>query len=318
MALSHASVAPGSRALRLPREMPVTGLLLLALAWMAATTPAFYRPDNLAQVGQEAGLIGIMACGQAVVILTGGIDLSVGALLGASACVCGWLLSRGVPPAACCAAGLVAGGVLGGLNGALITRRRLPPILVTLSGLMLFRAGASIATGSIPFNHLPPVFTAIGKGFLPLAVFVAVAIAFAVTMSRGRFGRHVVAVGGSELAARLSGVSVDGVLRRVYTLSGLCAALAGLLMAAAANNAHWNLADGWELEVIAAAVIGGVRLTGGEGSVPGAALGAVLVVVLRNALFLHHRPVEQYGVVTGAVILCAALAEQARRTRARR
>src|SRR5204863_1196015 len=116
-------------------------------------------------------------------------------------------------------------------------------------------------------------------------------------------------------AARLSGVRVDSTLRRVYLLSGFCAAVAGLLMAAGANNAQWGLAEGWELEVIAAVVIGGVRLTGGEGSVIGAGLGALIIVVLRNALFLSGVPTERYGLITGAVILLAALAEQLRRSR---
>jgi len=142
-----------------------------------------------------------------------------------------------------------------------------------------------------------------------------VTVLCAVVLARARFGRHVVAVGGSESAVRLSGVPVDPILRRVYLASGLCASLAGLIMAAAANNAQWNLAEGWELEVIAAVVIGGVRLTGGEGSVVGAALGALIVVVLRNALFLSGVAPERYGLITGGVILLAALVEQFRRGR---
>jgi ribose/xylose/arabinose/galactoside ABC-type transport system permease subunit len=211
--------------------------------------------------------------------------------------------------------GLLSGSAAGWINGALITYRRLSPLLVTLSMLLLFRAVTNVATGAVPYNQLPDGFKILGKGYTPFAIFVVLLTLYSVLLLKSRFGRRVVAVGGSEQAARLSGVPVDGVLRRVYLLCGLCAALAGLLMSAAGNNAQWNLAEGWELDVIAAVVIGGVRLTGGEGSVLGAGLGAMIIVVLRNALFLSGIPVEQYGLVTGTVILLAALAEQFRRMR---
>jgi len=297
------------------RELPALLLLLLVLGWLAAARPAFHTPENLAQVGQEAGLLGILACGEALVILTGGIDLSVGATLAISACAAGSAMMGGYPWPLAALLGLLVGGAGGWLNGALITYRRLPPILTTLAALLVFRSLANILTGAVPYNQLPDGFKAFGKGFTPFLVFVVVLCLFATMLARARFGRRVVAVGGSEQAARLSGVPVDAILRRVYLIAGLCAALAGLLMSAAANNAQWNLAEGYELEVIAAVVIGGVRLTGGEGSVIGAGLGALIIVVLRNALFLSGIPVEQYGLITGAVILLAAVSEQFRRAR---
>jgi ribose transport system permease protein len=297
------------------RELPALLLLLMVLVWVLAAKPAFRTPENLAQVGQEAGLLGILACGEALVILTGGIDLSIGAAVAVAACVAGWRMTGGAPWPAAALLGLLAGGLAGWINGALITYRRLPPILVTLASLLLYRAGTNVATGAVPFNQLPDGFLALGRGFTPFLVFLVVTAAFAVVLARARFGRRVVAVGGSEQAARLSGVPVNPILRRVYLLSGLCAGLAGLLTSAATNSAQWNLADGWELDVIASVVIGGVRLTGGEGSVLGAALGALIIVALRNALFLSGVPNEQYGLITGAVILLAALAEQFRRVR---
>lgn len=297
------------------RELPVALLLAITIAWLWCAKPIFHTFDNLAQVGQEAGLLGIMACGQTAVILTSGIDLSVGAILALSAVVAGSLMMAGCPVPVAMASGVLAGGFVGWFNGALVTFRKLPPMLVTLAGLLLYRSATSIFTNAVPFNQLPRSFTALGVGFIPFSVFVVTVILFALVLNRSRFGRHVFAVGGSEQAARLSGIRVDHVLRWVYLLSGACAGLSGLLMSAAANNAQWNLADGWELEVIAATVVGGVRMSGGEGSVVGAALGALLIVVLRNALFLYGMPVERYGLVTGAVIVIAALAEQMRRSR---
>jgi len=254
-----------------------------------------------------------MACGEALVILTGGIDLSVGSALAMSACLAGGLMMSSVPWPVCCAAGLVLGLISGYANGSFVTFRQLPPIIVTLATQFLFRGLTNVVTGASPYNMLPESFKTLGRGFSPLAIFLVVAVALWIVLGRSRIGRHVMAAGGSETAARLSGITVPRVLRFVYATAGLLVALAGLLMAAGNGNAQWTMADGWELDVIAAVVIGGVRLTGGEGSVLGAALGAMIIVVLRNALFLSGVPAEQYGLVTGAVIVLAALTEQWRR-----
>jgi ribose transport system permease protein len=299
------------------REFPALALLVLALVWLGVFKPAFRTPDNLAVVAQDAGILGIMAAGEAVVILTGGVDLSVGSALALSACGAGALIMMGVPWPLAGAVAILLGACAGWINGALVTHRRLPPILVTLSTLLLFRGLTNVATGAAPYNLLPEAFKAMGKGFMPLGAMLIVGALFALMQSRARFGRHLMAVGGSPSAARLSGLKLDVILRRTYLTAGLCAALAGLFMAAANGNAQWTLADGWELDVIAATVIGGVRLTGGEGSIVGAMLGALIIVVMRNALFLSGVPGEQYGLVTGAVIVIAALAEQWRRYAAR-
>lgn len=300
------------------RELPTLTVLTTVVAWLAITQRAFRAPENLAQLGQEIGLLGVLACGESLVILTGGIDLSIAAMAALAACAAGASMAAGVPWPAGALIGLAAGGAAGWLNGALVTYRRLAPILVTLATLLLYRAATNVATGAVPYNQLPEGFKALGRGGVPLGALVLVCAVSALMLARARFGRHLVAVGGGEQSARLSGIRVDAVLRRVYMGAGLCAAASGLLMAAAANNAQWSVADGWELDVIAAAVIGGVRLTGGEGSVVSAALGAAIIVVLRNALFLSGVPTERYGLVTGAVILVAALAEQVRRARERR
>lgn len=300
------------------RELPAAALLAAVLAWLALTTPAFLSPDNLTVVAQDAGILGIMACGEALVILTGGIDLSIGSALAMSSCAAGALMMSDVPWPAACFAGLLVGCAAGYVNGTLITRRRLPPILVTLATLLLFRGLTNVLTSATPYNILPETFKSLGRGYLPIVVFGGVGISLWLMVLRSAFGRRLVAVGGSESAARLSGIAVPVVLRRVYVMAGALAALAGLLMSAANGNAQWTLADGWELDVIAAVVIGGVRLTGGEGSVLGAGLGAMIIVVLRNALFLSGVPGEQYGLITGGVIVVAALTEQWRRRAERR
>jgi ribose transport system permease protein len=298
------------------RELPTLVVLGAVLVWLVATRPAFHTPVNLSQVGQQAGVLGILACGEGLVILTGGIDLSIGAIVAMASCAGAAAMTAGHAPwpvAALVALGV--GALAGWINGALITWRGLTPILTTLATLLVFRAVTNIATGALPYTQLPDSFKAIGHGNGPLAVCVVLVAALALVLARARFGRRLVALGGSETAARLSGISTDAVLRRVYIAAGICAALAGLLMSAASNNAQWDQAEGAELEMIAAVAIGGIRLTGGQGSIVGAALGACIIVVLRNGLFLSGVPNEQYGLITGAVIVVAALAEQMRRSR---
>jgi ribose transport system permease protein len=317
MATQATTIPPRISALKI-RELPALLVLAVAIVWLVARQPAFRTPENLAQVAQEAGLLGVLACGEALVILTGGIDLSVGAVAALAAVTAAPRMLGGTPWPLAVLLGLGVGGAAGWLNGALITYRKLTPILTTLSTLLLFRAITNITTGAVPYTPLPDAFANLGRRYTPFYILVVVVFLLALTLARSRFGRRVVAVGGSEQAVRLSGVPTDAVLRRVYLLSGLCAGLAGLLMSAGANSAMWNLAEGYELEAIAAVVIGGVRLTGGEGSVIGAALGAFIIVILRNALFLAGVPNEQYGLITGSVILLAAFAEQYRRAREER
>ncbi|HZP81469.1 MAG TPA: ABC transporter permease, partial [Chthonomonadaceae bacterium] len=295
---------------RTPRELPILLLVLLVCLGMAAWVPAFRTPGNLTVVGQNAAFIGVMACGEGVVLLSGGLDLSVGSTLALSSCATAAALAAGWAWPLAALIGLLAGALAGAVNGALITYRRLPPILTTLATLLLFRHGTSLLTHARNYGPFPDAFNRLGSGWTPALLFVAVTALFVLAALRTRFGRWILALGGSEQAARLSGVPVDRVKRAAYLLSGLCAGLAGLITMAFNNNAQSTAGQGYELDVIAACVVGGVRITGGDGSILGAALGALLIALLRDALILTSRPVEQYGLFTGAVILAAAVLEQ--------
>jgi ribose transport system permease protein len=297
---------------KLPRELPTLILLLLLAAFMAGNYPAFRQPANLMVVGQNAAFIGIMACGQALVILGAGLDLSVGSIVAVSSCAAGAALAGGQPVSLAMLYGLLSGALAGFINGALVTYRRLPPILTTLATLLLFRHGVSILTQSKSYTEIPDGFRAIGANWTPFVIFLIVAVGFSVLSQRTRFGRWVTAMGGSEQAVRLSGIGTDRIKRVCYVLSGGCAGLTALILTAANNSAQAKIGEGYELNVIAACVIGGVRITGGDGSVAGAALGAALIALLQNVFVLTNRPVEQYGLITGGVILLAALVEQFR------
>lgn len=300
------------------RELPTLVLVLAVTVIMAIWVPAFRGSANLTTVGQNAAFIGIMACGQALVILSGGLDLSVGSILAVASCATAVALERGLTWPVAVVIGLAAGSVAGSINGALVTYRRLPPILTTLATLLLFRYGTHILTHARNFGPFPDAFNRIGNGWTPMIIFVLVVTLFSMLTLRMRFGRQAIAIGGSEQAARLSGVNVDAVKRRAYLLSGMCAGLAGLIVMAFNNNTQSNVGQGYELDVIAACVVGGIRITGGDGSILGAALGATLIALLRDALILTGRPMEQYGLFTGAVILLAAVLEQWRAQRQER
>jgi ribose transport system permease protein len=243
------------------------------------------------------------------VILGGGLDLSVGSILALTSCTTAVLLAAGKGWPVAAVVGLVIGALAGLLNGSLITSRKLPPILTTLATLLLFRHGISIATHARAYGPFPDAFNTIGVGWIPLTVFIAVAAICAITCTRTRYGRWIVAIGGSEQSALLSAVPVARVKRIAYLISGLCAGLSGWIVMAFNNNAQSSVGQGYELDVIAACVVGGIRITGGDGSVVGAAMGAILIALLRDALILTGRPIEQYGLFTCAIILVAALLE---------
>lgn len=309
------------------RELPIILLLLLggivmavgvpahSLPWLTWDPTAFRSSGNLKVVGENAACIGVMACGEGVVILSGGLDLSVGSILALSSCAAAATLAMGWAWPFAIVAGLGTGALAGMLNGLLITYRRLPPILTTLATLLLCRHGASILTHARSYGPFPEAFNRIGYDWTPSLLFLGLVILFMLVTLRVRFGRWAIAIGGGEQAARLSGVPVDRVKRIAYLLSGLCAGLAGLIFMAFNNSTQSRVGTGYELDVIAACVVGGVRITGGDGSILGAALGALLIALLRDVLILTARPVEQYGLFTGAVILAAAVLEQWRRRR---
>ena len=326
---------------RMPRELPTLALIVAMVAALALKVPAFRDSGNLSLVGQTAAFIGIMACGEGLVILGGGLDLSVGSISALSACITAACLAAGSSWQLAVLIGLLSGLAAGGLNGGLITDRfplpvignllrklklgdrsfPRPPILTTLATFLLFRYGVSLLTRNRSFDAFDtsaPGLYRLGRADIAICTFVAVAVILAATTLWTRFGRWTVAMGGGEPATRLSGVPTVTVKQLGYALSGLCAGVTGILAMAFSNHAQWDMGKGAELDAIAACVVGGVRITGGDGSIAGAALGALLIALLQNALVLLGRPKEQYGLFTGAVILIAAVLEQVRLQRQQR
>ncbi|MHB0952461.1 MAG: ABC transporter permease [Allorhizobium sp.] len=293
------------------REFNVLIALVVVGALISLYTPYFFTTNNLMGVFRAFSLTAIMSIGMVMVIITGGIDLSVGSAMGLASLVTALCFSMGYPTEVSIAAGLGVGLIFGLCNGLLITFIGLPPFIATLGTLSIGRGLMYMITRGVPVTpETPESFAILGQGYLgpvpvPVIIMVVLMLIFAVIMRRTRFGRHIYATGGNEHAARLSGVKVDRVKLSVYVLSSTIAALAGVIGFSRYLSAEPASGFGSELDVIAAAAIGGASLAGGVGSVTGAVIGAALVGVIANGVVLLNINTYAQQAITGGVILIA-------------
>ena len=293
------------------RELNVLTALLVVVALISFSTPYFLTTDNLMGVFRSFSLIAIMSIGMVMVIITGGIDLSVGSVMGLSSLVTALGFQSSLPTPVCILGGLVTGLLFGLFNGVLITVVRLPPFIATLGSLSIGRGLMYIITHGVPLTpDTPDSFAEIGQGYVglvpvPVVIMLVMTVVFSLLMRKTRFGRHVYATGGNEQAARLSGVKTARVKLLVYMLSGLIAAIAGVISFSRFLSAEPASGFGAELDVIAAAAIGGASLSGGVGSVEGAIIGAALAGIIANGVVLMNIDTYAQQAITGAVILIA-------------
>jgi ribose transport system permease protein len=278
----------------------------------------FYQPANLLDIMLQSSINAIIAVGMTLVVMTKGIDLSVGSVVGVSSMIASSLLERNL--ALGVGAGLLAGLACGLINGFLIAKLRLPDFIVTLGTMSIYRGAALIYTNGQPIYTISDNFRSIFAGQLlgiPTPVLFALAIA-AVAFLTVRFtslGEHIIAVGGNEEAARLSGVDVDKVKISVYAISGVLASIAGFVLVARIGAAEPIGGNGFELQAIGASVIGGASLFGGEGNPLGSLIGALTLGAMQNGLTLMNVPSFWQYVATGVVVILAVLADQITRRR---
>jgi ribose transport system permease protein len=301
--------SPGVRTLA-GQLAPLAGLATLCLL-LSLATPYFLTIGNLLNVGRQATYDAILAAGMTFVILTAGIDLSVGALLGLTTVLFAALHIRfGIPWPLNMLVCLATMTLLGLINGVAIARLGFPPFIMTLGMLNIATGAAFVISGGRPVAGFPDAFKWFGVGLIfgvPVPIIV-VAITYCIcylVLARTRFGRHVYAIGGNQEAARLSGVAVDRVKIAVYTISGLTAAIAGLIYTARLDSGTPNAGVGFELDAIAAVVIGGTSLFGGQGWIWGSLIGALIMAVLRNGLNLMNVDPLWQQVFIGVVIILA-------------
>ncbi len=304
--------APGASSLLRVRELPALVFLALLVGALLIFAPNFGSGTNLFVIGQDMAITGIMAVGMTMIILTGGIDLSVASVLALSATITGMLMMGGHNIWLAVLAGLGIGTACGFTNGALITWLRIPPIITTLGMMGIVRASASLYTRGDYIGPLPMDFSFVGVRWTPVILLALVATAFTIFLSRVRLGRYIHAVGGNEEAVRLSGIGVNRVKQVIYTLNGLLAAVSGMVLASSMSSAQSNMAKGYELGVIAAVVIGGTSITGGVGSVPGTIIGAAIMSLLYNALNLLGISKFWHQLIIGIVILAAVMIDRLR------
>ncbi len=271
----------------LGRESGGILVLLIFIAALILTTNEFLTVTNLDNLVRQVAVFAILSVGQLFVILTGGIDLSVGSILGLSGGVTALLLVSGVPIPLAILAGLLVGLFIGLLNGLLVSRFGLPPFIATLGMLGIARGLVLLLTGAKTIAPLPDAFNAIANGFilgLPSLfwILILVAIVAAFVLGRTVFGRYVYAVGANSESARLSGVPVNYVLLAVYCISGVLAGFAGVLTTSRLGAGIPTAGTGYELQAIAGAVIGGASLSGAKGRTIGAVLGALIMAILAN------------------------------------
>jgi ribose transport system permease protein len=312
----------------LASDFPALGAVKLATP-RSYRWPTFLMSENLLNIAQQIAVIAILAIGMTMVIITGGIDLSVGSLIALSS-VLATLIIRDYAGATeattagmigACLAAVALCGLVGAFNGAMITWFDIPPFIVTLAMMLVCGGLASMLSESQSIYQLPDSFVWLGRGAdllrIPNAV-VLMLVLYAlahVMMSSMRMGRYLYAVGGNREAARLSGVAVRRVILFAYVTSAILAAVGGVIIASRFKSGSPNYGRMYELYVIAAAVVGGASLSGGEGKMFGTLIGALIIAVINNGMNLMSLPPEPQQVVLGLVILGAVLLDKVRRRR---
>ena len=292
--------------------------VLIALAvLLSVISPAFRDPQNLINILQQVTVNAILALGMTMVIFTGGIDLSVGSVVAFSGIVMGILVvDMGVNPWLAALLGIALGSVCGTINGLLISRFKLQPMIATLGMMSIARGAALTLAGGRTISGYPPGFTWLGNGTIP-GTTIPVQIVFMLLlyvvayyfMKYRRFGRALYSVGGNEEATRLSGINVFKYKTLAYTVSGALAGIASVVLVAKLNSAQSIAGQDYELDAIASAVIGGASLLGGKGSIWGTLMGALIIGVIRNGLNLLNVSSYLQKLIIGFIILIAVLVD---------
>ena len=298
---------------------PAAALVLMCLI-LAALRPRFLEPANLSTVITRMGVIAILAMGETFVIIAGGIDLSVGSVVALAGVVAALsMTAQGVPVLPAALMGVAAGTLCGLLNGLLVTWGRLPSFIVTLGTMRICRGLAKMPSSATDISGLPDSFLELHTGRLlgglvptPVLIMLVIAVLAHVLMRQTRAGRYFYAMGSNIEAARLSGVNIRAYTTLVFVAGGTLAGVAGVLLAARLGVGQPTAGEGFELDAIAAAVIGGASLMGGVGTMPGTLIGALMMAVLRNGCNLLNFSTEWQDVTIGLVIILAVLWDKLR------
>ena len=288
-------------------------IMVVSVLFLATRTDKFLTVDNLLQQGRFMTEVGLIAIPMTYIIITGGIDLSVGSILGLTAIVLGWTWQElGFPLPLAIITGIASGTLAGFVNGLFIVRIGVPPLIMTLATLALYRGLAEGISEARSARGYPEWFFQLGQGeFLgiptQLWLLIIAVIAFGIILARTRLGRALYSIGNNETAARFSGLTVNRYLLFIYTFSGFMSALAGYIFVSRVSTTRSDMGTGMELDVIAAVVLGGTSIFGGTGSIPGTIIGVILIQLLKNGLALTGVTSDATIVVIGTVLIFAIL-----------
>jgi ribose/xylose/arabinose/galactoside ABC-type transport system permease subunit len=304
-------------------QKPESSILITLVIICVVTTlinPSFVMYDNIVDILRSIAFTVIVAVGMTFVITSAGLDLSVGSLLGLCGMIAGWAMVSGLAVPIAIFLGILTGALMGLLNGFVIVRFGIPPLIVTLGTMYIARGIIYVISKGTPFYPFPDAFNQIGQGTLngiPYSIFIAAAVLVAgwFLLRYTTFGRRVLAVGGNEEAARVSGINIGRVKLMVYLICGVTAAITGILIASRLSSAQANSGTGWEITVIAAVIIGGTSLFGGSGTIVGTLIGASIMNVLTNAMVLMRISVYWQNIIVGAIIIVAVGFDTYRRKR---
>lgn len=314
--MNHTNLIVRNRAVHnvLLKLRSVIGLLLLS-AILSILSPRFLTYSNLLNVLRQTSLNAIIAVGMTFVILTGGIDLSVGSIFAFSSAIAANMAHNNFPATIAILTGLLIGLLLGLVNGLIVTQGNVPPFIATLAMMTMARGATLVYSNGQPITGLGDGFYLIGNGYIgqipiPVIITIAVLLIAYYVLSQTRTGRYIYAVGSNENAAKLTGINIKKVKTLVYAISGLTAALSGIIITSRLNSAPPTAGSGAELDAIAAVVLGGTSLAGGEGHIAGTFIGALIIGVLNNGLNLLNVSSYYQQFVKGVVILIAVLLDR--------
>lgn len=302
-----------STRLRNVSQYGIVAALIIICVVLSLTTPRFLTVSNLMNIGTQVSINALLAFGVTFVIITGGIDLSLGSMVAVTGVVAASFAHPDTYPLVVpVLVGLLAGLILGAFNGLVITKSKVPPFIVTLGTMTIGRGLALILSKGRPVSNLSDSFNFIGGGQVfgvpfPIIILILAFIVCSVILQKTILGRYMYAVGGNEQAARASGIRVSNVKMWVYSICGILAALAGILLTSRITTGQPNAGAGFELDAIAAAIIGGTSTSGGTGTMTGTLIGALLIGVISNGLDLLNVTSYYQQVVMGVIIIGAVV-----------
>ncbi|WP_100065231.1 ABC transporter permease [Miniphocaeibacter massiliensis] len=291
--------------------------LILIVGVLSYKSAEFRDVNNIMSLIRQSTVNGLIAFGMTCVILTGGIDLSVGSVLSLSTVICAGLITKGVPVVGAFAIALALGLVLGLISGFLVTKGKLQPFIATLITMTVYRGCTYIYTDGKPISNLGDnfLFKFLGRGVVfgipfPVILFIIIFIAFLFMLTKTTFGRKIYATGSNESGSKLAGVKTDRVKLIVYGISGVMSALAGMILLSRLGSAQATLGTGYELDAIAAVAVGGTSMSGGRGRITGTLTGILIIAVLNNGLNILGVSSYYQDVIKGMVILVAVLLDR--------